>query len=218
MLVKLILFDLDGTLVNTSKDLTNALNYAMKPYGLKEFAVEDTIKLVGEGITRLIEKALMNKSVQQIRMATERFLDYYSNHLADFSKLYPGVAETLGKLHNYKKAVISNKKEDLSVKLLDNLGLLKYFNLVVGSDTTSEKKPSPVPISYILNHLHVAPDKAAIVGDSNFDIEAGKKAGIKTIAVTYGFRDKNLLLDADYIIDRFNDLPSVLDRNSLKLI
>ena len=218
MPIKLILFDLDGTLVNTSKDLTNALNYAMKPYGLKELAVEDTVKLVGEGITRLIEKALMNKSAQQIRKATERFLDYYSKHLTDFSTIYPGVAETLEKLHNYKKAVISNKRENLSVKLLDDLGLLKYFNLVVGSDTTSGKKPSPIPIFYILKLLHVTPDKAVIVGDSTFDIKAGKKAGIKTIAVTYGFRDKNLLLDADYIIDRFNDLPSVLDRNSLKLI
>ena len=218
MPIKLILFDLDGTLVNTSTDLTNALNYAMKPYGLKELAVEDTIKLVGEGITRLIEKALMNKSVQQRKKATERFLAYYSKHLTDFSEIYPGVAETLEELHNYKKAVISNKREDLSVKLLDNLGLLKYFHLVVGSDTTSEKKPSPIPVFYILKQLHVTPDKAAIVGDSNFDINAGKKAGIKTIAVAYGFRDKNLLLDADYIIDRFNELPSVLDRNSLKLI
>jgi phosphoglycolate phosphatase len=218
MPIKLILFDLDGTLVNTSADLTNALNYALKPYGLKELSVEDTIKLVGEGITRLIEKALINENIQQRENAIKRFLNYYSKHLTDFSKIYPGVPETLEMLHNYKKAVISNKRENLSVQLLDNLGLLKYFNIVVGSDTASEKKPSPIPVFYILQQLHVTPDKAAIVGDSNFDIEAGKKAGIKTIAVAYGFRDKNLLLDADYVIDRFNDLPSVLDRNSLKLI
>jgi phosphoglycolate phosphatase len=218
MPIKLILFDLDGTLVNTSMDLTNALNYALKPYGLKKLSVENTIKLVGEGITRLIDKALVNEHVQQREEATKRFLDYYSKHLTDFSKIYPGVAETLEMLHNYKKAVISNKRENLSVQLLDNLGLLKYFNIVVGSDTTSEKKPSAMPVFYILQQLHVTPDKTAIVGDSNFDIEAGKKAGIKTIAVTYGFRGKNLLLDADYIIDSFKELPSVLDRNSLKLI
>jgi len=218
MPIKLILFDLDGTLVNTSTDLTNALNYALKPFNTRELTVEETIKLVGEGITRLIEKALENENHQQKMQAIERFLDYYSKHLLDFSKTYPGVKETLEILSLYKKAVISNKRENLSVKLLDGLDLLKFFNLVVGSDTTSQKKPSAIPVLYILEQLHVAPDKAAIVGDSSFDIEAGKKAGIKTIAVTYGFRDKNTLIDADYTIDNFYDLPSVLDRNSLKLI
>jgi len=218
MPIKLILFDLDGTLVNTSEDLTHALNFALKPFGLRELEVEDTIKLVGEGITRLIEKALVNERVQQRGKAIQRFLDYYAKHLTDFSKVYPGVPETLKKLHNFKKVVISNKREYLSVKLLDDLGLLNYFNMVVGSDTTSEKKPSAVPVLYILKELHVTPEQAVIVGDSNFDIEAGKKAGIKTIAVTYGFRGKNLLLDADYMIDEFNELPSVLDRNSPKLI
>jgi phosphoglycolate phosphatase len=218
MQIQLILFDLDGTLVNTSEDLTHALNFALNPFGLKELAVEDTIKLVGEGIKRLIEKALGDEHVQQRGKATQRFLDYYSKHLTDYSKGYPGVPETLEKLHNFKKAVISNKREDLSVRLLGDLGLLNYFNMVVGSDTTPEKKPSAVPVFYILKELHVTPEQAVIVGDSNFDIEAGKKAGIKTIAVTYGFRGKNLLLDADYMIDKFSELPSVLDRNSPKLI
>jgi phosphoglycolate phosphatase len=218
MPTSLILFDLDGTLVNTSADLTHALNYALKPYGIKELSVNETVKLVGEGISRLIEKALSNKNLQQVRQATERFLDYYSKHLTDFSTLYPGVAETLEKLHSYKKAVISNKREDLSVRLLDDLGLLNCFDLVAGSDTAPEKKPSPVPVYYILKKLHVTPDEAVIVGDSGFDIEAGKKAGIKTIAVSYGFREKELLTDADYIIDTFDELPSLLDRNSLKLI
>jgi phosphoglycolate phosphatase len=218
MPIKLILFDLDGTLVNTSEDLTHALNFALNPFGLKELAVEDTIKLVGEGITRLIEKALGSERVHQRGEATQRFLDYYSKHLTDCSIIYPGVPETLEKLHNFKKAVISNKREDLSIKLLSALGLLNYFNMVVGSDTTSEKKPSAIPVFHIMKELHVTPEQAVIVGDSNFDIEAGKNAGIKTIAVTYGFRGKKLLLDADYRIDKFNELPSVLDRNSPKLI
>jgi phosphoglycolate phosphatase len=218
MPIRLILFDLDGTLVNTSADLTNALNYALKPYGMKKLSVNETVKLVGEGISRLIEKALGNKNVQQRKQATEMFLNYYAKHLTDFSTIYPGVAETLEKLHCYKKAVISNKREDLSVKLLDDLGLLKFFDLIAGSDTTPEKKPSPVPVFYMLKKFHLNPDEAVIVGDSGFDIEAGKKAGIKTIAVSYGFREKKLLKDADYIIDKFEELPSVLDRNSLKLI
>ena len=218
MLIKLIMFDLDGTLVDTSRDITNALNYALKPYGLGNLAVEDTIKLVGEGLTRLIEKVLGDKKIHLKNVISKRFLDHYSEHLIDYSRAYPRVRETLEMLNGYKKAVISNKREYLSKKLLEKLDLLKYFNLVIGSDTTSEKKPSEVPVILAITRLGVSPGESIIVGDSNYDIEAGKKAGVKTVAVTYGYREKQYLMDADYIIDRFNDLPRILDMNSYKLI
>jgi len=212
MPIKLIIFDLDGTLVDTSKDITNALNYAIKPYGLKDLTVEDTIKMVGEGITRLIEKVLGDHKSQKRDDVIKRFLAYYSEHLIDYSSVYPYVRETLEKLNGYKKAVISNKKEYLSMKLLDKLGLLKYFNLVIGSDTTSERKPSAIPVIHVFTKLGIDPHESIIVGDSNYDIEAGKKAGIKTVAVTYGYRERHYLLDADYIIDNIKDLLMLLDR------
>jgi phosphoglycolate phosphatase len=218
MQIKLIIFDLDGTLVDTSRDITNALNYAFKPYGLKELSVEDTIKMVGEGITRLIEKLLGDEKIQMRDIAIKRFLDYYSKHLIDYSSIYPHVRETLQKLNDYKKAVISNKREYLSTRLLDKLGLLKYFDLVVGSDTTSERKPSAIPVIYVFTKLGVNPDESIIVGDSNYDIEAGKKAGLKTVAVTYGYRKKQYLMDADYIIDSIKDLLALLDINSYKFL
>jgi len=212
MPIKLIMFDLDGTLVDTSKDITNALNYAIKPYGLKDLTVEDTIKMIGEGITRLIEKVLSDEKSQWRDEVIKRFLAYYSEHLIDYSSVYPYVRETLEKLNGYKKAVISNKKEYLSMKLLDKLGLLKYFNLVIGSDTTSERKPSPIPVIHVFTKLGVDPHESIIVGDSNYDIEAGKRAGIKTVAVTYGYRERQYLLDADYIIDTIKDLFTVLEK------
>ena len=218
MQIKLIIFDLDGTLVDTSGDITNALNYALKPYGLRDLAVEDTIKMVGEGITRLIEKLLENERIQMRDTVIKRFLDYYSEHLVDFSTLYPHVRETLEKLNDYKKAVISNKREYLSTRLLDKLDLLKYFDLVVGSDTTSERKPSAIPVIYVFTKLGVNPDESIIVGDSNYDIEAGKKAGLKTVAVTYGYRERQYLIDADYIIDSMKDLLTLLDTNSYKFL
>jgi len=211
MPIKLIMFDLDGTLVDTSKDITNALNYAIKPYGLKDLTVEDTIKMVGEGITRLIEKVLSDEKSQWRDEVIKRFLAYYSEHLIDYSSVYPHVRETLEKLNGYKKAVISNKKENLSMKLLDKLGLLKHFNLVIGSDTTSERKPSPIPVIHVFTKLGIDPHESIIVGDSNYDIEAGKKAGIKTVAVTYGYRERHYLLDADYIIDTIKDLIMLLE-------
>jgi len=218
MQIKLIIFDLDGTLVDTSGDITNALNYALKPYGLRDLTVEDTIKMVGEGITRLIEKLLENERIQMRDTVIKRFLDYYSEHLVDFSTLYPHVRETLEKLNGYKKAVISNKREYLSTRLLDKLDLLKYFDLVVGSDTTSERKPSAIPVIYVFTKLGVNPDESIIVGDSNYDIEAGKKAGLKTVAVTYGYRERQYLIDADYIIDSMKDLLTLLDTNSYKFL
>jgi len=218
MQIKLIIFDLDGTLVDTSGDITNALNYALKPYGLRDLTVEDTIKMVGEGITRLIEKLLESERIQMRDTVIKRFLDYYSEHLVDFSTPYPHVRETLEKLNDYKKAVISNKREYLSTRLLDKLDLLKYFDLVVGSDTTSERKPSAIPVIYVFTKLGVNPDESIIVGDSNYDIEAGKKAGLKTVAVTYGYRERQYLIDADYIIDSMKDLLTLLDTNSYKFL
>jgi phosphoglycolate phosphatase len=129
MKIKLIIFDLDGTLVNSGADITNALNYAIRPYGYEQLTVERTISLVGEGVTRLIEKLLGRKAADLKDVVLKRFLEYYSEHLADFTVPYPGVRETLEVLGNYRKAVISNKREDLSKLLLDKLGLSGYLTL-----------------------------------------------------------------------------------------
>lgn len=217
MPIKLIIFDLDGTLVDSSIDITNAINYAIKPYGIQPLTVQETISLVGEGITRLMEK-LIKSHESEVRsninkdILVERFLEHYSSHLIDNTTVYPMVRETLGKLNGYKKAVVSNKREALSLRILNDLGILKYLDLVVGSDTTSEKKPSPVPVFAVLSKLDVKPEEAVIVGDSNLDIEAGKAAGIKTVAVSYGYRPIELLKDADVIINKIDELINILRR------
>lgn len=211
MKIKLIIFDLDGTLVNSSIDITNALNYAVEPYGLEKLTVERTISLVGEGVTRLIEKLLGERWPDLRGVVLERFLEHYSEHLTDFTVPYPGVPETLKTLGNYRMAVISNKRADLSRRLLENLGLAGFFEIIWGSDSVPEKKPSPVPVLEMLKKVSCGPDEAVIVGDSNFDIEAGKAAGVRTVAVSYGYRDVKLLQDADFIIDSIRKLPSRLD-------
>lgn len=213
----LIIFDLDGTLVDSSRDITNALNYSLKPYGFKNLSVKDTIKIVGEGITSLIEKIVFagrtdpDSELQKIRgAALGRFVQYYTEHIADFTRPYPCVIETLEQLHNFKKAVISNKRESMSKKLLEQLGLMKFFDIVLGSDSTSEKKPSPEPIRAVLKHLKILPENTVIVGDSEFDIQAGKSAGITTIAVTYGYRSRAMLKEADYIIDDIREIEKLI--------
>lgn len=222
MSIKLIIFDLDGTLIDSSVDITNAINYAIEPYKIEPLTPTETINLVGEGITRLmekiIEKSKISKSHSNIvfekpierSLLVNRFLEYYSEHLLDNTTVYPKVKETLAELGSYKKAVISNKREALSYKLLKELGLIQYIDLVVGSDTTPEKKPSPLPILYVLSKLNIHDNETVIVGDSTFDIEAGKRANIKTIGVTYGYRPAKTLKEADFLIGSMDELPNVL--------
>lgn len=215
-MIRLIIFDLDGTLIDSSIDITNAINYAVGPYGIAPLTVKETISIVGEGITSLMAKIAKRQEAYDIDKdaLVQRFVEYYSAHLTDNTPVYPGVAETLKLLGDYKKVVISNKREAMSQKILDDLGLSACLDLVVGSDTTPERKPSPVPVLYVLSRLGIMPEEAVIVGDSNFDIEAGKAAGIRTVAVTYGYRPLEVLKDAGFIIDRMQDLPNILKRLS----
>jgi len=211
MKIKLIIFDLDGTLVNSIADITNALNYAIGPYGFEQLTIERTTSLVGEGVTRLIEKLVGRKAADLKDVVLKRFLEYYSEHLTDFTVAYPGVRETLEMLGPYRKAVISNKREDLSKRLLENLGLSGYFDVIWGSDSVPEKKPSPAPVLGMLKKISCRSEEAVMVGDSNYDIEAGRAAGVRTVAVSYGYRHISLLKDADFIIDNIKELIFKVD-------
>lgn len=207
MPIKLIIFDLDGTLVNSIVDITNSLNYATEPLGLAPKTVEEVGTLVGEGITKVIERVIGEERLQHRDELVKRFLEFYSEHIVDNTFPYPGVKETLKGLKGYKKAVISNKREALSVKVLEGLNLFRYFDLVLGSDSAAERKPSPVPVLHVLSKLGFSPQEAVMVGDSDLDIAAGKGARVKTIGVTYGYRDRGYLSDADFII---TDISQVL--------
>ena len=236
-MIKLLIFDLDGTLADTSKDITDAVNYAVEPYGVKPLSISEIKAMVGSGITKLIESLIptenliptfLNPPIPPLAKggegglsegerdfsakeeAVKRFLEYYSMHLLDYTNTYPQVKETLSKIEAYKKAVISNKREVLSKKVLEGLGLLKFFDVVLGSDSVSERKPSPLPIFELLKRFGVSKEEAVIIGDSNYDIEAGKAAGIKTIAVTYGYRGREVLKGADFIIENFGEILRIL--------
>ena len=206
------MFDLDGTLVDTVQDITDALNYALKPYDMESLTPENTKEMIGEGVSKLVEKVLPVEKMHLKSDFMKRFLEYYSEHLTNNSKEYPHIRQTLENLTNLSKAVISNKREDLSKRLLEELGLSEYFDLIVGSDTAGERKPSPLPVLYVIHKLGVSIEESIIVGDSNYDIEAGKKAGVKTVAVTYGYRHRESLTEAHYIIDDIRELVPLVHR------
>ena len=214
MQLKLLLFDLDGTLVDTSRDIANALNHALKSLHMQELTLHETVSMIGEGVTRLVEKVLGERNMHLKDEMKQRFLAYYEQHLVDSSTVYPFVQETLPLLSPFRKAVISNKRESLSQELLEKIDLRRYFDLVVGSDTTPEKKPSPVPVKYVLNKFGVQGHESLLTGDSRYDIEAGKRAGVRTIGVTYGYGTLEQVEGADYLIDSFRGICGVLDIQS----
>ncbi len=183
------------------RDITRALNYALRPFGYPPLSNEQTMKLVGDGISRLIEKVIGEdrKEFEQIRQS---FLDYYGKHIADHSRPYPDVVETLERLKDYKKAVVTNKREALARDLLRQLDLNRFFDLIVGSDTTEETKPSPVPLQYVLGRLGISPEEAVMIGDGSTDIKAGRAAGVRTVAVGYGYKGYEELKDADFFVKK----------------
>lgn len=211
MSIRLIIFDLDGTLIDSSIDIAHAVNYAVEPYGAAQMTVPEVISLVGEGISKLMEKIVAREGITaDPGLLVERFVYYYDSHLIDNTTVYPGVREVLEQLGAYRKAVVSNKRESMSVKVLEQLGLAQHMDMIVGSETVKERKPSPMPVRHVLSVLGIPPEEAVIVGDSNYDIEAGRSAGIKTVAVTYGYRPVDSLQEADYIINSMSELPGVL--------
>lgn len=222
-MIKLLIFDLDGTLADTGQDITNALNYALEPFGIREYSLEETKAMVGSGISKLLESLIPNDSTRSIEMRNQdgqkpealvlsRFLEYYDNHLIDNTSVYPNVNETLAELSDYKKAILSNKREIYSIQVLEGLDMIQYFDVVWGSDSVREKKPSPVPVLDMMELFSVSKNETVLIGDSNFDVEAGKAAGVKVIGVTYGFRSRKFLKDADYIIDSFEEVLNILPR------
>jgi phosphoglycolate phosphatase len=223
-MIKLLIFDLDGTLMDTIQDITNAVNFAVQPLGMRPFPVNEITLKVGAGLTKLIEgvipadgsvspHAKERGEIDSLRNETlNRFLEYYTEHLLDTTHLYPQVEETLSRLGNYKKAVLSNKRAALTRRALEGTGIVGFFDSVLGSDSVSDKKPSPMPIFEVMKRFGMSRENTVIIGDSSFDIEAGRKAGILTIAVTYGYRDRDILKDADYMIDSFGELLDLLPK------
>lgn len=213
MILKLIIFDLDGTLVDSKVDITNAVNYAISPYCVEPASVEETMTLVGEGVTRLIAKLLEKRKVNlDLSVLVARFRSYYSAHPVSHTAPYPGVQQTLRSLHSYRKAVISNKFRSSALEILGELRLSQYFDEVAGVDTFPERKPSPVPILRMLDKFQVRPEETFIVGDSIYDIQAGRASGARTVAAAYGYGSPGFSDGADFVITEFPQLIAVVNR------
>ncbi len=214
--IKLICFDLDGTLVNSVPDLRLALNAMMDDFDLPHCQDEQVKTWVGDGIPKMVERALVyaaNQKVEQ-QQALSCFEQHYQHYLNSASGLYPNVAETLRTLKDkgYQTALITNKAEQFLPDLLTHFKISECFDLVLGGDTLTKNKPDPMQVNFALEHFSVNKAQAVMVGDSKNDILAGQNAGLLSIALTYGYNygEPVSQLNPDYIIDQFNELLALL--------
>ena len=189
-----ILFDLDGTLLDTLEDLTSAMNYAKCIFGYKENSIEDTRRYIGNGITNFIKRSI-NFDEEHLEEIQKRFKEYYLKNCNNNTKPYDGIYEILDYLKgkNIKLGVVSNKAI-YATEILINSHFPNYFDIIIGDGMGLPKKPKPDVINYACEKLDTSILNIIYIGDSDVDIETINNVGCKGIIVSYGFRDKEELL------------------------
>jgi phosphoglycolate phosphatase len=210
--VHALIFDLDGTLIDSKQDLIHSVNAMLREFGRGELPAETISGYIGHGAPQLVVRALGDECPERDRQrALQFFLSYYELHKMDSTCAYPGVAETLEKLESVPMAVLTNKPVRISVRILDAMGLSKYFRAIYGGNSFETKKPDPLGARTILHELEVEPQEALLVGDSEVDVQTARNAGTLVAAVNYGFgvHDRGVY-PADVYLDRFGELATLL--------
>jgi phosphoglycolate phosphatase len=212
-----IVFDLDGTLVDTAPDLVDTLNVILAGEGLAAVPFEDARIMFGGGARRMLERGLAAGGWSGDRDDVERlfraFLAHYEAHIADSSRPFPHAEAALDRLGSlgYRFAVCTNKLERLSVRLLDALGLSHRFATICGQDTFGIQKPDPEALRQTIRRASGTPDRALMVGDSATDIRTARAAGIPIVAVDFGYTETPVSeLRPDRIISTFEHLPQAV--------
>jgi phosphoglycolate phosphatase len=214
MTIAAALFDLDGTLVDSLDDLTDAVNHMLRGFGRHRLAVAEVRELVGKGARNLVQRALATDSPEEIDRGLAAFTEFNALHIADKSRLYPGARELLQKLADdgIRMAVISNKQEALSRLILETLGIDGFFAIIAGGDTYPKMKPSPLPLMRVIDALGCSPASAVMVGDSINDIQAGNQAGVPTIGCRWGYGGSDELRGADFQATSPAEIAGIISR------
>lgn len=207
-IVKALLFDLDGTLIDSKQDLVLAVNATLRSLGRNELPADLVASYVGSGAPVLIQRVLGGSpDSEEFQRALQFFLAYYEEHKLDFTRAYPGVREALQQLRDIPMVVLTNKPVNISVRILEGLDLAQFFQAVYGGNSFSTKKPDPLGANTILAQLKVAPHEAVMVGDSEVDVQTARNAGMISAIVNFGFGIHNrAAYPADVYLDRMQDL------------
>jgi len=206
----LFVFDLDGTLIDSSGDIAVAANRTLESYGRPPMEREAIKEKIGWGVNMLLAQLMPGIDEAVLLEARSRFLAFYGENLMVETRLYDGVRETLFSMRERGRelAILTNKPEGLSRRIISELGLEDLFVDIVGGDTFSERKPHPAPLLHIIREAGVGTYETIFVSDSPIDCETGRRAGVFTVGVAYGFRPVEELKDAccETIIDSFGAL------------
>lgn len=207
-----ILFDLDGTLVDSIPDLAAAVDKLRSVIGLPPAGVEQVRLWIGQGARSLVGKAIADYKGDDLPLdkAHQQFLGFYQEVASCHSALYPGVEQCLQQLvkNEIKLAVVTNKPDRFIPSLLANLNIASYFDCVVGADTAGVCKPDPAPLHYAMNELQALPENSLMVGDSITDIDAARNAGVQVVGVSYGYNHGLPIEQSnpDWVVDSLLDL------------
>ena len=214
--IRLLIFDLDGTLIDSKLDLANAVNAARASLRLGPMDHDTISSYIGNGAPMLIRRALgPDFEEEDVARALEFFLGYYRQHKLDNTRLYPGVREALNSFGDRILVVLTNKPVRISREILEGLGASGYFRCVFGGNSFETKKPHPEGVQNILEDSGVPPDQAMIVGDSDVDVLTGRNAGIHTCGVTYGFAPHTFETHPpDLLVRDLGELAALLDQPS----
>ena len=218
---KLLIFDLDGTLINSALDLALAVNYMLEHLGRDRFDEEVIHGWVGNGALTLVKRALSgarevdgNLNVTYVENALTIFLDYYEKNLCNATVPYPHVLETLQTLKEkcYTLAIVTNKPFAFVSPILKGLGMDDLFSLILGGDSLSEKKPHPQPLLHVCESLEVEVENAVMIGDSKNDILAANACSMDSVGVTYGYNygEEIGVHKPSVILDDFEELLKFL--------
>jgi phosphoglycolate phosphatase len=210
----LLIFDLDGTLIDSKLDLAHAVNATRAHMTMSPLDHERVYSYVGNGAPVLIRRALGEQATEaEVQEALEFFLEYYREHYLDYTTLYPGVKEALDRLRGAGKrlAVLTNKPVRISRAILDGLGVGGHFFQVYGGNSFDFKKPNPIGVLALMREAGVSARQTLMVGDSSVDIQTAVNAGIPSCGVTYGFQPETLADPApDRMVDRMEELADWL--------
>ena len=216
--IKLVIFDLDGTLIDSRLDLVHSVNAALRHIGRPELPDDVIASYVGDGAPILIQRALGGEEVDEaiVRQGLQFFLSYYREHKLDYTTVYAGVKEALTTVQRTsngkprKMAVLSNKPVIPSRAIVEALGLGPFFSQIYGGNSFATKKPDPEGARKLLEENGVRPEETVIVGDSHVDVETGRNAGLWTVGVSYGFAPHTLGENPpDVLVDTPHELAEI---------
>jgi len=216
--VRMVMIDLDGTLINTAPDLADSVNIMLERMGREPWPLDKVATWIGNGVSRLVKRALTDSMQDEPPAADyeqgyQLFLQAYGENVSAKSRPYPGVVEGLDKLRaaGYRLACVTNKAEAFTLPLLADLQLDRYFELVVSGDSLPRKKPDPLPLTHACDFFGITPDHGILVGDSANDVKAAHAANMPVICVNYGYNqgvdlttlDTRGVIDSLAVLDRY---------------